>query len=254
MQTNSSDLLVRLPEPAFQPMLEVEQLSVHYGERQLWLNLSFSLPPQAFVAVIGHNGCGKTTLFQAFFNKVPYAGNVRLAGRSLRGIRNPAAAGLISFLPQKSSPAFSLPVRELAVMGRFRFKKFLEPYNATDYRLAEKALSEMGVLDLKNADCQILSGGELQMVWLAQLGLQQTPICLLDEPTQQLDVRNRKKVFDQMSAWAKEKLVICITHDLHELQGRDGFLLNLSKPQPALEILNTASLAENEAFLRQESF
>ncbi|MFC7666577.1 ATP-binding cassette domain-containing protein [Hymenobacter humi] len=143
------------------------------------------LPEPAFVAVVGHNGSGKTTLFRVLTGQLPYEGSARLLGQEVRDLRRAAAAGLLGYLPQRGSIGFSIAVRELVVMGRYRHHGLLSAYAPADYALADAALERVGVAHLAQRDFTELSGGEQQMVWLAQLSLQDAQVYLLDEPTQQ---------------------------------------------------------------------
>ncbi|WP_245328388.1 ABC transporter ATP-binding protein [Hymenobacter aquaticus] len=212
------------------------------------------LPGPAFVAVIGHNGCGKTTLFRALTGQIPYQGTVHVAGHDLRQVRRPAATGLLAHLPQRSAVGFPIEVRELVVMGRFRHHRFLSSYTPQDYALAEAALQRVGALHLARRDFTQLSGGEQQLVWLAQLALQDAGLYLLDEPTQQLDVYYRRRVFDLLREWVTQahKTILCITHDLDNLAVMPGYVLNLSRPQPTLQPLSAAVVQAEREFLESE--
>jgi len=232
-------------------IVEVNNLVAGYGHRVLIRNLSFSIPAPAFVAIIGHNGAGKTTLFKAFQHKIDYQGQLLVQGHNLRQLPNPAAEGLLSYLPQKNTISFPIKVHDLVVMGLFRKKRFFENYDAADYNLAAQTLEQLQLSHLINQDFTTLSGGEQQLVWLAQLMLQDASISLLDEPTQQLDVYYKSKVFNLLQDWVKQKgkTILCITHDLQNLTTLQGYLLNLSKPNPILELLTPETVQQNQAYL-----
>jgi iron complex transport system ATP-binding protein len=216
-------------------------------------NLFLCLPGPAFVAVVGHNGSGKTTLFRVLTGQLPYQGSARLLGQEVRGLRRAAAAGLLGYLPQRGSIGFSISVRELVVMGRYRHHGLLSAYAPTDYALADAALARVGVAHLAQRDFTELSGGEQQLVWLAQLSLQDARVYLLDEPTQQLDVYYRRQVFDLVHGWATEqgKTVLCSTHDLDNLPALTGYLLNLSEPEPQLRPISPATVQAARQWLEQ---
>ena len=232
-------------------IVEVKNLVAGYGQRVLIRNLSFSIPSPAFVAIIGHNGAGKTTFFKTFQQKVPYQGQLLVQGHDLKHLSNPAEKGILSYLPQKNVINFPIKVHDLVVMGLFRKKRFFENYDATDYTRAAAVLEQLQLSHLIDHDFTTLSGGEQQLVWLAQLMLQDAEIILLDEPTQQLDVYYKKKVFNLLQDWAitKGKTILCITHDLSNLTSMQGLLLNLSKPEPVLEQISDEAVKENQAFL-----
>jgi iron complex transport system ATP-binding protein len=140
-----------------------------------------------------------------------------------------------------------MKVIDLAIMGRFRFKKFFSEYDKEDKQIAIEVLKDLGIDHLREKDFLSLSGGEQQLVWLAQLLVQDTDISLLDEPTQQLDLYNKKKIFYQMQKWVAEKgkTVICVTHDIMNLYNMQGYFLNFSENKPALKELNRSNLDES---------
>lgn len=203
---------------------------------------------------MGHNGGGKTTFFKVLTGQLPYHGHVLVQGADIRQQPNPAAGGILSYLPQKNQVSFSVPVRDLVVMGLFRKKRFLENYTAADYQQVHQLLATLEIAHLAHRNFTELSGGEQQLIWLAQLMLQDATLCLLDEPTQQLDIYHKKRVFELLADWVahQQKTVLCITHDLLHLPGQTGYILNLSKPQPALERLTPATIRENISFLEKK--
>ncbi|MBC6610464.1 ABC transporter ATP-binding protein [Hymenobacter sp. BT507] len=236
--------------------IDISGLVAGYEQRVLLRNLFFVVPEPAFVAIIGHNGCGKTTLFRALTGRIPYQGTIRVGGRDLRTVARPAAEGLLAYLPQRTTVGFPIAVRELVVMGRYRHHRFLGGYSATDYTLADSALQQVGAAHLATQDFTLLSGGEQQLVWLAQLSLQEATLYLLDEPTQQLDVYYRRRVFALQQQWVAEqgKTILCITHDLDNLTALPpgGHLLNLSRPTPTLLPLTPEVVLAEKAYLESE--
>ena len=244
------------PETRNQKLL-IEGLIAGYAGKALLRDFSLVLPPSpAFVAVLGHNGAGKTTLFRVLTGQLAYQGSVQLGGlEELRTLRGPALARRLGYLPQRGALDFGLPVRELVVMGRYRHHGLLSTYQAADYKLADAALARVSAAHLASEDFRHLSGGEQQLVWLAQLSLQDAPLYLLDEPTQQLDVYHRRRIFDLMSDWVatEKRTVLCSTHDLDSLPGRPGFLLNLSRPQPQLVPLSAEAVRVEREFLERKN-
>ncbi len=219
-------------------MLRVQNLQLSIAQKVLIENLSFEIKKPAFVAVIGHNGSGKSSLFKAFLNLLPYRGEIFLAS-------------VPAFLSQKNTIHFDIPARELAVMGKFQEKKFFDSYTQNDFLATQALFEKLGIAPLQNTSVLALSGGEQQLVWLAQLLLQNKEILLLDEPTQYLDVLNKKRVFNLLQKLVKEeqKTILCITHDLLNLYGMEGFVLNLSAKQPLLEVLSREVIDRNLAAL-----
>nr|WP_229725314.1 ABC transporter ATP-binding protein [Hymenobacter baengnokdamensis] len=235
--------------------LLIENLIAGYPNRVLLRDFSLQLPATpSFVAVLGHNGAGKTTLFRVLTGQLPYQGSVRLGGpEELRTLRSPALARRLGYLPQRGALDFSLSVRELVVMGRYRHHGLFSTYAAADYARADAALAAVGARQLAGQDFRQLSGGEQQLVWLAQLSLQDAPLYLLDEPTQQLDVYHRRRIFSLLHRWVADegRTILCSTHDLDSLPALPGFLLNLSRPEPQLLPISAESVGLEREFLEQ---
>ena len=140
-------------------------------------------------------------------------------------------------------------------MGKFSQKKTFENYTAQDYKEVEIAFDKLGIRSFLEKNVLNLSGGEQQLVWLAQIMVQNKDLVLLDEPTQYLDVHNRKKVFMLLNSLIQEnkKTILCVTHDILNLYSMEGYLLNLSSPAPQLEVLSKATLDKNLALLEEKS-
>jgi len=228
---------------------------VGYGKISLFRNLSFTLQNPGFLAIVGHNGSGKSSFFKAFLQQIPYQGEIFFNGVNLRTVKKSSPLFKeIGFLGQKNAINFEISVRELMVMGRFKHKGFLDNYSDEDYQKVFDIAKEFDLSVLLDQDFNSLSGGEQQLVWLSQLALQDTPVFCLDEPTQQLDVYNKKRVFSILNNWVANdgKLVICITHDINNLEVVNGSIINFSEAQPEIEPIGHDSIQRHLAFLEKE--
>jgi iron complex transport system ATP-binding protein len=192
------------------------------------------------VAVVGLNGSGKSTFIKTLCKKQPFHGNIFLEGFDISALTSKKLSRHLAVLEQKNSISFSIPVIELVVMGKFRKQSFFNSYAENDYLEAEQALDHLGILKYRNSDFNELSGGEQQLVWMAQLILQDSSVWLLDEPTQQLDLFNKKKLFRlfQELVENKRKTIFCVTHDLSYLNDFHGhYYINFSEKTPELKTI-----------------
>ena len=221
-------------------MLSLKNVQIRLAQKTLIQNLSIELKEPAFVAVIGHNGSGKTSLFKAILDLLPYTGEIY-------------TSSLPAHLSQKNAVHFDIKSNELAVMGKFKEKNFFEHYSNKDFSAVQLIFEQLGISHLTEATILHLSGGEQQLVWLAQVILQNQQILLLDEPTQYLDVQNKKRVFHFLKnlVTQEKKTILCITHDLLNLYSMEGYLLNLSTESPRLEIISKETIDRNLAFLEK---
>ncbi len=226
-----------------------------FGGKKLFQDFTCEIPDNTFVAVIGHNGVGKSTLFRMLTGElIPDKGTVKLRGKLLSDWSVKELAGEVALLPQKNPIGFSVKALDLATMGRNRFKRSLAYFDAVDFEKTKVVFDQLGIIHLSDKDILTLSGGELQLVWIAQLILQEAAIWLLDEPTQSLDVYNKKQLFDLMQKMAEsDHSIICITHDLHYLKDMKGFVLNLSREKPQLQNISADLIEEEIRFLESPS-
>jgi iron complex transport system ATP-binding protein len=222
-------------------VLRVKNLQISIAQKVLIQNLSFEITKPEFVAIIGHNGCGKTSFLKSLLKISPSEGEIFLSSRP-------------AFLTQKNNIHFEIPACELAVMGKFSEKSFFENYTKKDFEDVDSIFQKLSISHLTNSNVLTLSGGEQQLVWIAQLLLQNKEILLLDEPTQHLDVQNKKRVFTLLGELVhkENKTLLCVTHDLLNLYTMKGYLLNLSSPNPALEIISKETVDRNLTFLEAE--
>ena len=100
----------------------------------------------------------------------------------------------IAYVPQAHSFSFSYTVRELSIMGRAKYLNIFSTPSKSDYDIVEKVLDEMGILHLKDRKCSELSGGQLQLVFLARALVGEPKILILDEPESHLDFKNQTKI------------------------------------------------------------
>src|SRR5512141_1608463 len=142
-------------------MLEVKNLSVAYGERQVLRSVSFDLPAGCILAVIGPNGAGKTTLIRALSGIVrPQSGQIQVDGRDLDLLSAPERARRMAVVPQARNlpPAFS--AWETVLLGRTPHLNWLGQTSAHDEAIARQAMERTSTTALAERPVGELSGGE----------------------------------------------------------------------------------------------
>ena len=200
-------------------MIEVSQISAGYDGKKVIRNISFTLADRQNLCILGPNGCGKTTLLRAIASLIPFEGSVKIDGvpASLMGRRQ--LASKIAVMGQISNVYFSYTVYETVMLGRYQHLKrglFREASRA-DREYAEKCLEVVGLQDIRHAQINTLSGGQLQRVFLARTLAQEPQIILLDEPTNHLDLRYQVEFISYLKEWSEDDKhsVIGVFHDLN---------------------------------------
>lgn len=200
-------------------VIEVRDLAVRRGRREILRGVDLRLAPGEFVGVLGPNGAGKSTLLAAICGELPLErGEVLFAGENLRAMSPRERAQRLALLPQESTLQFPFTVFEVAQLGRIPHP----PQPGRDERIVEEALRAAGAWHLADRLYPTLSGGERQRVQfarvLAQLGgapegLPQA--LLLDEPTSALDLEHQHTILRvARDLAARGVAVLAILHDL----------------------------------------
>ncbi len=220
--------------------IQLDRLSISHGTKTVFSDLSIEVNDPTFIAVLGHNGSGKTSFFKALSGELAYTGTIYINGKKIKHNHDAPVA----FLHQKNNLHFDVTVHDFMVMGLYRHKKIGEQYNTEDYQKVNKLAERLQITHLLNKNMQKLSGGEQQIIWLGQALLQDATIYLLDEPTQHLDIYNKRKVFNFLANLVEEykKIVFCSTHDIYYLKYMKGSLLNFSSRDTSLIALDPVSI------------
>lgn len=186
-------------------MIRCQTLSWGAPGQPLTLPLTLSLEHGSLSAIIGANGCGKSSLLKVIAGlQKPLSGNVAL------GV--PRQGGL-AFLPQQQhlDRQFPISLEELVAAG-FWGRRLSTQLRAQ--RLAN-ALENWHLGGLEQRPLMALSGGELQRALLARLSLTDAPLLLLDEPHAALDELGQQLLWQHIHAWHSEgRTLLMVCHDL----------------------------------------
>ena len=199
-------------------MIETRHLSLTAGARTLVHDLNWQIEAGQFWSVIGRNGAGKSTLLRTLAGlRAADAGNISIQGRLLAHWPLLELARARSFLTQTHSDAFAYSVMETVLAARHPYHAMRYWEDSDDHRIAHAALAAMQVADLSARDVRSLSGGERQRVAIAAMLAQVTPLLLLDEPANALDLAHQVSVMGLLSRLCREqqKTVLMVGHDLN---------------------------------------
>jgi iron complex transport system ATP-binding protein len=179
--------------------------------------VDLTLGPGELVAVVGPNGCGKTSLVRGLLGLVPLSeGRVTLDGRAIGTWRREELARLVALVPQREETPFSWRVEEMVGFGRYARLGPLSPMTADDHAAVEGALARSDVTALRHRAVETLSGGEWQRVRIARALAQQPELLVLDEPTSSLDLGHEMELFELVAALVRDGLsALVITHHLN---------------------------------------
>jgi iron complex transport system ATP-binding protein len=197
-------------------MIEFRDISFSYDKKPLLEHIDLRFAAGKITAVIGPNGCGKSTVLKlATALLKPQSGQILLGGVPLSSLKRRLLAQRVALLPQ-ASRAPQMTVTELVLSGRYPYREFASPYTETDRRIADDALAATSAVNLRDKEVSRLSGGERQRVYLAMVLAQSTEIIFLDEPTTYLDINISYEIMELISVLHREfgKTIVMVLHDL----------------------------------------
>lgn len=195
--------------------LEIRNAAFGHRGRAILSDVTFSVHPGDVVALLGPNGCGKTTLFRTLLGALPaLAGAMEADGSDLRKLSPRERARRISYVPQFQSAVFPFLAEDVVALGRFARSGPFSTATEADRRAAHQALDRADALHLARRPVTELSGGERQRVLIARALAQDTPYLLMDEPTSHLDFGHAHQALELIGTLAGQgKGILWTAHD-----------------------------------------
>ena len=208
-------------------MIDVRNISYHYhGGQEVLKNINFTLERGQFLAILGNNGVGKSTLLKCL-NRILKAesGAFLLDGENILKMSNHEIAQRIAFVSQNVANT-QMTVHDVVMLGRRPYMKW--GFTEEDHKIVHDAMHQLNLEPLRGRFLNQLSGGERQKVMLARALAQQPKLLLLDEPTSSLDIHNQYQVLKIVRDICHNDglTAIVVIHDLNlALRFCDRFLL-----------------------------
>lgn len=210
-------------------MLVLNSVSAGYGGVDVVKDISFTVQPGEKLAIIGPNGCGKTTLLRAIAGILPYSGKISLEGQDGKKMKQRQIAKKIALLSQIAGVYFSYTVYDTVMMGRYAHIKdrLLGLPSEHDKAKVQESLAAVGLWESRKREITELSGGQLQRVFLARTLAQEPQVLLLDEPTNHLDLKYQAELVEYLRTWTEKSncAVVGVFHDINLALQLDGHLL-----------------------------
>jgi iron complex transport system ATP-binding protein len=193
--------------------LELQNLGVDIGGRRIVSDINVAVPDGSFVGLLGPNGSGKSTILKAVYRvRPPSAGQILLDGADLLAMRPKDAARRIAVVAQETTVEFDFTVSEMVMIGRTPHKRPWDRDDDVDRAIVAEAIDRVGCEHLAGRSFNTLSGGEKQRVLIARSVAQGADHLILDEPTNQLDIRYQIEVLELVAGLGVT--VLAALHDL----------------------------------------
>lgn len=190
--------------------VEIKNVSYKINSNQILEDINLSIEMNDFLAIIGPNGGGKSTLLKMMMGLIkPQKGSVEVFGESPEKSRDK-----IGYLPQFTHLESDFPINVFETVMMGRYKGIFKDYNHQDENCVIQSLKEVNMLDFQDTQIGNLSGGQLQRVLIARALARRPKLLLLDEPTASIDPEMQKLFYDLLNKIRKEMAIVLVSHDV----------------------------------------
>jgi zinc transport system ATP-binding protein len=214
------------------PIFDVKNLSFSVRGVDILKNVSLEIFNGEYIAIIGPNGGGKTTLIRMLLGlEKPTTGEVKLFGKDIKEFK---AWDKIGFVPQRASHVdqnFPATVEDIVKMGRVAKSKLFSRDSKEDISAVKESMIKMDILDLKDKMVGTLSGGQRQRVMIARALASSPEILILDEPNTGVDMVSQQRFYKLLAELNKEDniTIVFITHDVGVIADDIGKLFTINQ-------------------------
>ncbi|MBO5873907.1 MAG: metal ABC transporter ATP-binding protein [Rikenellaceae bacterium] len=186
--------------------ISLRNINVFYDQKQVLESVNLDINRTDFIGVIGPNGGGKTTLMKTILKQVPFSGEVHYHIPNLR----------IGYMPQLQDvdKSFPISVKDVVVSGLQSEKGVWGRYGKDEYKRVETLLEMAGINNLSNRAIGELSGGEFQRAILCRAVISNPHVLILDEPTNFVDNRFEKELYELLKTLNEQMAIVMVSHDL----------------------------------------
>lgn len=226
-------------------MLEIRNLSCGYENKKILQNVNFTADSGDIVCILGSNGSGKSTLIKTIIGLLkPYEGDILIDENTIKDWPWKRRAKVISYIPQAFNSTFQYRCMDIVLMGRTSYLGFSSNPSKEDEEIAERAMETLKISHLKNKIYSRLSGGERQLVKIAQALAQESKIIVMDEPTNNLDFGNQLVMLKHLKECTEKGITIIMATHFPEhaflygtkaLLVKDGGVVEIDKPNENLK-------------------
>ncbi len=197
-------------------LIEIDNITVCYGNKIVLSNISFTLYEKDFLGVIGPNGGGKTTLLKVILGLLsPTKGVIRFFQHEKE-----VSSLKMGYLPQMNQidRKFPITVRDVIASGLASEKKTLHPFNKEQKQQINNIAVQMGIDSLLERPIGELSGGQLQRVLLGRSIVSHPKVLILDEPNSYIDKHFESQFYTLLKKINQESAIIFVSHDVETVK------------------------------------
>jgi iron complex transport system ATP-binding protein len=199
-------------------LFKTDGVSFAYDVTPVLQDINLNLQAGKFYGIVGPNGCGKTTLLDLLIgSRVTATGSILLREKPIQTYNRRSLARILALVPQEFDTGFGFTVEEIVLMGRHPYIERFGSPSPADWDAVEKAMSLIGITELRDRYINTLSGGQKQRTIVARALAQNTSVLLFDEATSSLDIKYTLHIFNigRQLVHKESKTVIAVIHNLN---------------------------------------
>ncbi|MBO3445145.1 ABC transporter ATP-binding protein [Clostridium sp. CCUG 7971] len=209
-------------------MIKAKDLKLCYDEKVILDNINLDIEKGKITALIGSNGCGKSTLIKAIARiLMPKNGSIEMENKDILKMPSKEVSKILAMLPQSSNAPEDLTIYDLVKQGRYPYHNLLSFWSKKDEEIVLDSIKKVGLIDDKDRTLDSLSGGQRQRAWIALALAQNTDIILLDEPTNHLDIKYQLEILNILKDLNEKenRTIVMVIHDInHALKYADNIV------------------------------
>ncbi|MBN1932913.1 MAG: metal ABC transporter ATP-binding protein [Desulfobacterales bacterium] len=193
------------------PVIEIKDLWFAFNKHLVLKAVNLTIYPNEFLALIGPNGGGKTTLIKLMLGLLKTEhGKVLIFGQKPKQV-----AHLIGYVPQdvRINTNFPISVHDVVLMGRLHPRQGWVRYSRKDHIIVQNALEKLGMWQYRNERIKQLSGGQRQRAFIARALAVEPEILFLDEPIANVDTKGQTEIFSLLKDLNKSITILVVSHD-----------------------------------------
>lgn len=193
-------------------VVEISNLSFAYDKQIILEDINLSVKEKDFLAIIGPNGGGKSTLLKLILGiNTSKKGTVQVLGTTPKN-----SLRKIGYVPQNTNVNIDFPIKviEVVMMGHVEGKRPFFGYGEHEKLCAMGALEQVGMAEYANTKIGSLSGGQRQRVMIARALCAHPEILILDEPTSSIDVAGQREIYELLKTLNDHITIIVVSHDI----------------------------------------
>lgn len=193
-------------------VIDVSHVTFAYDKQVILEDINLKVEEKDFLAVIGPNGGGKSTLLKLILGINPLQeGSIKVLGKAPS-----KSLTHIGYVPQNTNINTDFPIKviEVVLIGHVGGKRPLFGYGKDEIACAMGALTQVGMEDFAQSKIGALSGGQRQRVMIARALCAHPQILMLDEPTSSIDITGQREIYELLRVLNESITIMVVSHDI----------------------------------------